>query len=315
MMRRMAWLGGLLLLLSGFGVAAERWVTVNSVNRARATAFGERLRALDLAARDAFAAAHPGVLPELRIQVPESPPPAFDWTALDMVCGLKRQHFMDCWDVGATKALECSEIRINGLHLDLSPQPVLDAARSFSLLPLGATPFAFNHFVDFGTTTEDAWPYTGQEEPLRDVPTPYRAIAWGFVGPPWRFPPIAAIKAALLKYGPLEVGISYGEAFSQFRGHGVLEDLPELELTGGHSVLLVGWDDARGKGGAWRIMNHSTKRWGDHGFGWLGYHFTHFGRYVAWVRAQSLYYPVPAELRRLLPDATPFPPPRLGDRP
>jgi C1A family cysteine protease len=282
------------------------------MDREKHNQLAAKLLQLDLRARDAYNSEHPGVLPELQIQVPKDPPKAFDWCALDKVCGLKAQKTSDCWDVGATKALECSERIINNIDVKLSPQCALDAAFDIvHAVPRAAAPFAFKHFMEYGASTLDDYPYTGKGDAFKSaVPALYRVIAWGFVGPPYHNPPVDALKRALLDHGPLEVGIEVSKTFSNHKGAEVIEKLPEDEQKGAHSVLLVGWDDSKGARGAWKVMNHHGAEWGEAGFGWLGYGYNNFAHYAIWVRAASSYYEVPKEIYALVPNARAFPPPK-----
>tara|TARA_B100001939_G_scaffold348200_1_gene373798 strand:+ start:38374 stop:40704 length:2331 start_codon:yes stop_codon:yes gene_type:complete len=46
---------------------------------------------------------------------------------------------------------------------------------------------------------------------------------------------------------------------------------PDGAFLGGHSVVIVGYDDDRGPGGAFKVMNSWGNQWGDAGYGWISY--------------------------------------------
>ncbi|MDP8254512.1 MAG: C1 family peptidase [Candidatus Alcyoniella australis] len=74
-----------------------------------------------------------------------------------------------------------------------------------------------------------------------------------------------AIKAALLG-GPLWSGLLIFEDFQHYRS-GVYRHVTG-GLSGGHAVVMVGWDDALG---AWRCKNSWGTNWGEDGYFWIAY--------------------------------------------
>jgi C1A family cysteine protease len=124
------------------------------------------------------------------------------------------------------------------------------------------------------------------------VGTPYRAVAWGYVAPDQRRPTTAQIKQALLDYGPLYVALYDTQQFQIYRG-GVFAEHSEPEKGKAqptHAVLLVGWDDTRGRHGCWKIKNSWRPDWGEQGFAWIEYDCNHIGMAASWVLAASRYY-------------------------
>lgn len=61
-----------------------------------------------------------------------------------------------------------------------------------------------------------------------------------------------------------------------------------------HDVILVGWDDAKGRNGAWIMRNSWGMRWGSmDGFAWIEYGAYDIGTEAVWGRVQSVAPPVP----------------------
>ena len=52
----------------------------------------------------------------------------------------------------------------------------------------------------------------------------------------------------------------------------------------------MGWDDKKGRSGAWKIKNTWGKNWGEDGFMWIEYGSNNVGFGAFWVRSQSALY-------------------------
>jgi hypothetical protein len=267
----------------------------------------EGLLQLDEIARELFDQKHPGVLPEapLRARLPFSSERAFDW------CSLNQDFFVhnqgpssSCWANTAIEALECNWLIRNGVRLAFSPQPVLDHTQR----PDGGTcAAAFDVLLRKGTATLQEYAFAGQPGKLRtSVATLYRAVAWGRVGDPNKLPTVAQVKSALLEHGPLAVDLFSTQAFRKHTGGEVFAEHYKPargEPPHNHEVLLLGWDDSRGRG-AWRIKNSWGEQWGDRGYCWIEYGCNNVCYDAWWVRAQSTYYTLPnEEFLSLIPDA------------
>lgn len=139
-------------------------------------------------------------------------------------------------------------------------------------------------------------PYIGAREPCKDTARharSHRALKamalspiadWGYVGTQTGVPPVAAIKAAMMQYGPIgcAVGGAGMPAFQNYAAGTVFAGCP-----GGidHDVVLVGWDDTKGNGGAWKMRNSWGESWGNAGYMWIEYGANKIGYEAVWATA------------------------------
>jgi Papain family cysteine protease len=79
---------------------------------------------------------------------------------------------------------------------------------------------------------------------------------------------LTMVKQQIARGVPVIFGMRIGAAFGKLRGDKVLDD--DRDLGGGHSMIVVGFDDDRK---AFRIQNSWGRGWGDGGYGWFGYDF------------------------------------------
>jgi Papain family cysteine protease len=269
---------------------------------------------LDAAAAKAFDEEHPGVRPGLQRNLPKPTAKAFNWVDYNGVGQAHEQKAKDCWANAVTQAVECSWLLRNGRRIYLSPQPLLDRTQNIDEkgLSLGNNTYhACDLLLKHGIAPANMYPYTGRPDTYKsDVKMNFRIIAWGQVSLDGKPPTEAQLKEALLRHGPLAVTIYSTKKVHNFRGNGVIAEdlkLADNEPKGKHLVLLVGWDDRKGKHGAWRIRNSWGPSWGDDGYAWVEYGTDYVCQYAIWVKAQSIYYSLPsAEFLKLVPEAEPL---------
>lgn len=260
----------------------------------------------DQAARAAFDKSHPGVLPDtkLKAKLPGPNAPAFDW------CDVRkdfRVHFQDggsCWAHSTLAAFEWNWALRNDPPRwpNLSAQPIYDYSGDRDR----ASPaLALRTLLNHGTATLAAYPNTrdGVQPIRKEVPLPYRVIAWGMVNGG-----TDDLKRALLRHGPLVGMVDVDDEFRKNKGRVVTFSPGERDAKRDHAILIVGWDDRKTARGAWKIQNSWGKRWGDDGFAWVEYGANAINKQMYWLRAQSVHYPLPADTHQKLgAGAAPFP--------
>ncbi len=112
-------------------------------------------------------------------------------------------------------------------------------------------------------------------------------------------------KGALAKGNPVMIGATTTSAFHALKGDRVWQGEGRLQV-GGHAMTVVGYDERRQ---AFKLINSWGTKWGDNGFGWIGYNaFRHHVKqaYVMEVRAAR---PRPAPERPAPPEIAPSPAP------
>jgi hypothetical protein len=80
---------------------------------------------------------------------------------------------------------------------------------------------------------------------------------------------VEEVKAQLARGVPVIFDVHVNEQFQQFKGDGVF-DFPGVINGGGHTMIAIGYDDARR---AFRIQNSWGRKWGEGGYAWLSYDF------------------------------------------
>ncbi|MBS1626098.1 MAG: C1 family peptidase [Bacteroidetes bacterium] len=88
---------------------------------------------------------------------------------------------------------------------------------------------------------------------------------------------IADIKQSLVSNTPVMVGCGVGTGFQSWSGSGVMsagfDPCGGGQPCGGHAQTIVGYDDSKGAGGAFRLINSWNTTWGDNGYYWVDYNF------------------------------------------
>jgi len=59
---------------------------------------------------------------------------------------------------------------------------------------------------------------------------------------------------------------------------------------GGHGICIVGYDDSKGSGGAFKFVNSWGSGWGQNGYAWLSYNFVGAYAMEAWIMTDRIGY-------------------------
>uniref|UniRef100_A0A672U5H3 Peptidase C1A papain C-terminal domain-containing protein n=1 Tax=Strigops habroptila TaxID=2489341 RepID=A0A672U5H3_STRHB len=191
-------------------------------------------------------------------------PESLDWRLYGAVTPVKDQAVCgSCWSFATTGAMEGALFLKTGVLTPLSQQVLIDCSWGFGNYACdgGEEWRAYEWIMKHGgiASTESYGPYLGQVRvavPLgrcRDTP----------------FPPIAvALKAALVKHGPVAVNIDASHKSFAFYANGVYEEPRCGEshtMVLDHAVLAVGYGVLHGKS-YWLIKNSWSTYWGNDGY-------------------------------------------------
>ena len=131
-----------------------------------------------------------------------------------------------------------------------------------------------------GAIPANAFPYVAQQVACSFATnTSYTPVSqWGYVGSGNGIPSVAAIKAAIYKWGCVTAGV-YADSYFQAYRRGVFTGSDNSSQPD-HAILLVGWDDSKG---AWLLKNSWSSQWGINGFMWIKYGVNSVGTSPAWA--------------------------------
>ena len=171
------------------------------------------------------------------------------------------------WAVTTVGLMESAILKTTGIWVYLSEQHLI------SCNPYGwgcsGGSFANDLMVSPGAALETCFPYVGMDVPcVTSCPTPYQAQSWGYVNGANNIPSVEEIKQAIYDYGAVQCGI-YVDSFFMAYTSGVFDRCVNKKgVQVNHTVLLCGWDDAKG---AWFMKNSWGTGWGENGFMWIVY--------------------------------------------
>jgi C1A family cysteine protease len=212
-----------------------------------------------------------------------------------------------CWAFAPIGALESGYLIENGLTAGGNPAPVSASEQLLlnctpnSDCGLGYVVNALDFLVRQGTTSRSESTYLGSKlQCLLNFSTWYRVVAWKplsldarKVNMPTR------IKEALCDNGPVTARLIVTPSFAAYSGNGAYHQVEAVSLSdvNAHHVLIVGWDDSKGKNGAWLIKNSWVEGWGlisenMPGYAWVEYGANLIGHHVNAVQAFHTNVPV-----------------------
>ncbi len=208
-----------------------------------------------------------------------------------------------CWDFSTIATLEAAALKSHGypqatVNADGSITPsgdyrILSEQQVLSCNPFGYSCnggwYAFDMLMPQkagqrgyyqGAIPSSGFPYVARQTTCRFAATSYTPVsAWGYVGDGNDIPPVAAIKAAIYKYGSVSAAVNADNYFQAYTG-GVFVD-PNRSAQTNHAINLVGWDDSKQ---AWLLKNSWGPYWGINGFMWIRYGTAQVGTAPAWCQ-------------------------------
>jgi len=198
-----------------------------------------------------------------------TPPASFDWRNYkgNYVTRVKNQAKCgSCWAFALTGALESYVLikrNMPGEDLDLSEQVMLSCSGVGSC---NGGYLSAGFLQSTGLPLDTVYPYTATDgDCALAAPdwqnSAYKVDSWGSVTKK-----LAAIKTALVTYGPLPTAFMVYEDFKHYKS-GIYSYVTGKKL-GGHAVLLVGYNDEEKY---FIVKNSWDTGWGEEGFFRIAY--------------------------------------------
>lgn len=197
-------------------------------------------------------------------------PEAFDWRELDGCTPVRDQRDCgSCWAFSTVGALECNIKIKDEVSVNLSEQWLVSCNTDGCSCDGGWYCHDYHQWKTdpcdgTGAVMEADFPYQAEDLPC-DCPYPHKYFieSWAYIGVGWGIPEIAAMKQAIIDYGPISVGVYAGSEMVAYNGGIFNLDLGE-DIN--HLVVLVGWDDNQGDSGVWIMRNSWGAGWGEDGY-------------------------------------------------
>eukprot|EP00892_Ulva_mutabilis_P006600 jgi/Ulvmu1/4311/UM002_0032.1 len=209
-------------------------------------------------------------------------PENFDWRGTGAVGVVKDQGVCgSCWSFSAAQVLASAQFMATGEFVSLSEQQIMDCAWKYGYGQLhnqacdgGWPELGVKYTIEHGGSFEEKdYPYQGVDDFCRaqngqlheqpDAKPAFRASGLKFVERYNR----EAVKEALVKYGPLSIGVDAEPIPFRFYSSGVLdtEECSSAPANIDHAVLLVGYGVEDGMD-YWLVKNEWSAHWGDAGY-------------------------------------------------
>jgi len=191
----------------------------------------------------------------------EDLPTTFDWREKVTLSPVKNQgNCGSCWAFSSSSTFRDAMIVQAGIQGIGSEKYILDCNKKYDCN--GGFFDIDDFFVNPGTVAEQNYPaYNAKKETCRQVAIGAKASSWGYVAQTASGKPsVDQMKRALMKYGPLSVGVASGNDWSNYKG-GVLSGSACTSKQLNHAVQIVGWGD-----GHWIVRNSWGTSFGENGF-------------------------------------------------
>lgn len=251
-------------------------------------------------------------------QLPKATQAAFDCRAKGWVPPVKDQgQCGSCWDFSGTGMVTCSFIKAGwgkpDGSFDLSEQYTMDCGQNGGCNGDDNTTVLVWAKATGLPLTADYGPYRAREGRcgFKSGTKLWQITDWGFCTPSQKDGVASPqdIKNAMLAYGPIGSAIAADDAFMNIRPGTVFSGSGSRNID--HDIILVGWDDSKGKNGAWLLRNSWGTQWCDQGYCWIEYGANLVGTEAVWCVAPPGTPPRPPNPWVFSAQA-PEPEPRLG---
>ncbi len=196
-------------------------------------------------------------------------PVSFDWRDSAGCTPVKAQDGCgSCWAFGTVGPLECNIKIRDGVTVDLSEQWLVSCNRDGWDCDGGWFAHDYHEWKtdDCDSTRavlEADFPYVAWDAPCScPYPHSYGIESWAYIGDAYSVPSVAAMKQAILDYGPISVAVYANSAMQAYTG-GVFNGCSGGTVN--HAITLVGWDDNQGTDGVWFMRNSWGPGWGEGG--------------------------------------------------
>ena len=195
-------------------------------------------------------------------------PLTWDWRALNGCTPIKDQAMCgSCWAFATAGAMESALAIYHGLVKDLSEQYLVSCNNNGWDCGGGWFAHAYHYNTagkdggGIGAVLESAKPYTATDQACGGpFAHPYVIDSWAYVGGGGGVPSTAAIKQAILTYGPVSAAVCASSAFQAYHS-GVFNACSSGTVN--HAIVLVGWNDSEQ---AWILRNSWGTGWGESGY-------------------------------------------------
>lgn len=222
--------------------------------------------------------------------------PRFDWReqGLDLgEAGFQGYDCNTCWAFASVDAVQIARRLAvkRGFLEPIDDQPAPSAQQMVSCMVPEEKRCASNwHGAAFTFMIESGLPLGGSDryDPTSsihscDATDILRPLTWGYLSnTPQKVSTPDEIKRGVITYGAVVTMLTFDRCLWLY-GDGVFNE--EQNRDGSHILLIVGWDDTKGKNGAWLVKNSYGVEWGQNGFGWIEYGSNNIGIFSAVVIA------------------------------
>ena len=215
-------------------------------------------------------------------------PTAFDWRDSGGCPPVRNQSSCgSCWAFATVGPLECNILIHDGIEVDLSEQWLVSCNQSGYGCGGGWWAHDYHEWRTdscggTGAVLEADFPYAAGDLPCNcPYDHPYTIEDWAYVGGSSSIPSTAAIKQAIMDYGPISVAVCVTSTFQNYTGN-VFNACSSGQVN--HGVVLVGWDDSQGTNGVWFLRNSWGAGWGEGGYMRIEYGCSSIGYAACYVQ-------------------------------